>query len=89
MGRRFCPGVAIVQALRAACAKLGMSARFRTRGGYLQGTRIESTVCAAAAAARMPRAIQLCLALAGVAMLTGPFPAAAGTPDDKLSLIHI
>ena len=83
MGRRFCPGVAIVQALRAACAKLGMSARFRTRGGYLQGTRIESTVCAAAAAARMLRAIQLCLALAGVAMLTGPFPAAAGTPDDK------
>jgi LPS-assembly protein len=84
MGRRFCPGGAIVPpALRAACAKLGMAARLQPRGCYPQRPRLKSTAAAAAPGARTRRFIQLSLALASALMLTGTFPAVAETPGDK------
>ena len=83
MGRRFCPGGAIVPTLRAVCAKLGIDARFRPSGCYPQGPRSNSTGAAAASGARTRRFIPLSLALAGAAILSGSFPAAAETPGDK------
>jgi LPS-assembly protein len=61
MGRRFCPGSAIVPTLRAIRTKLGLGAP----------------------AALTRRCVQLSLALAGAAMLTGSFPVQAPAAEAK------
>ncbi|HUB63082.1 MAG TPA: LPS-assembly protein LptD [Methylocella sp.] len=83
MGRRFCPGVAIVPAIRALCAKLGKGAHGQRCGCRRQKPRPESMEPAWVKSAPPRRFFELSLALASAAMLTGPFPAAAETQGSQ------
>ncbi|GEM_PF-47995 len=83
MGRRFCPGGAIVFTLRAAGAELGIGARFRPHRPHPQGQPLNSPEFAWSRPAWTRRCIRLTLTLAAAAMLAGYVPAAAETLAGK------
>ena len=83
MGRRFCPGGAVVSTLRAVCAEWGFGVLFRPCGRHPCRPHHKFTKFTGLRGGRTHRFIRLTLAIAGAAMLAGTFPAPAKTPVGK------
>jgi LPS-assembly protein len=83
MGRRFCPGGAVVSTLRAVCAEWGFGVLFRPCGRHPCRPHHKFTKFTGLWGGRTHRFIRLTLAIAGAAMMAGTFPAPAKTPVGK------